>query len=76
MSNQGWLERVKASEPFEMPDWEFIDAVLACAVKVARFNTEVDFFKPRDAARDFRQRRRERGRPAGGFRSTSASTSR
>jgi maltose O-acetyltransferase len=48
MSSQRWLERVKAGEPFEMPDWEFIDAAGACAAKVASFNREADFFKRRE----------------------------
>jgi maltose O-acetyltransferase len=45
MSGQRWLEQVRAGEPFEMPDWEFICATQACAAKVAAFNAEADFFK-------------------------------
>ena len=48
MNNDRWLERAKSGEPFEMPDWEFIGAVLACAAKVTLFNAEPDFFKRRE----------------------------
>jgi maltose O-acetyltransferase len=48
MSSQQWLERVRAGEPFVMPDWEFIGAAQACAAKVASFNAEADFFKRRE----------------------------
>jgi acetyltransferase-like isoleucine patch superfamily enzyme len=52
MSSQRWLERVMAGEPFEMPDWEFIGAVQACAAKVVRFNAEADFFRRREMLRE------------------------
>ena len=45
MGSDQWLEHVRAGKPFEMPDWDFIRAVSACAAKVAVFNSEADFFK-------------------------------
>ncbi len=40
-----WLEHVRAGEPFQMLDWDFIGAVEAGKVKAAAYNAEPDFFK-------------------------------
>jgi maltose O-acetyltransferase len=40
-----WLEHVRAGEPFQMMDGEFLGAVMACSGRVARFNDEPDFGK-------------------------------
>lgn len=42
-----WLQRVRAGQSYEMPDWDFIGAVEACAAKLRRFNAETDFFARR-----------------------------
>lgn len=34
-----WLEHMRAGEPFEMPDWDFLRAVFKAQEKVAEFNS-------------------------------------
>src|SRR5262245_25416740 len=40
-----WLERVRAGEPFQMMDWDFMGAIITGAERAARFNGEPDFEK-------------------------------
>lgn len=40
-----WRERVRANEPFEMIDWDFLGAVSAVQPKLAAFNAEADVMK-------------------------------
>jgi maltose O-acetyltransferase len=42
---KSWLGRVRANEPFQMLDWDFIGAVEAGKNKVAAYNAEPDFLK-------------------------------
>jgi len=45
MAVMTWLDHVRAGEPFEMLDWDFIGAVEAARHKTAAYNTETDFLK-------------------------------
>jgi maltose O-acetyltransferase len=40
-----WLDRVRAGEPFEMLDWDFVGDVEAGKKRATAYNTEPDFFK-------------------------------
>jgi maltose O-acetyltransferase len=42
---KSWLEHVRAGEPFEMLDWDFVGDVEAGKKKAAAYNAEPDFLK-------------------------------
>jgi maltose O-acetyltransferase len=45
MAGKTWLEHVRAGEPFEMLDWDFIGSVEATRQKTVAYNAEPDFLK-------------------------------
>ena len=45
MAGRTWLERVRAGEPFEMLDWDFVAAFEAAREKTAAYNAEPDVRK-------------------------------
>jgi hypothetical protein len=38
-----WLEKVRAGEPIEQPDWDFLDLVFKSKAIEQRYNAEPDY---------------------------------